>query len=297
MKQLKTIALAIPLLLWGCITSAQDNMTRNIDIRYFKDIEISENFTVTLEQADYYSLRISYPAKYDRNVVAKVENGTLKIGFNRLFNYSGERPTAYITAPSFEELELDNIVTVDMTGQFTGHEMSIDLEGSSKLYGLDATAHEVSVNLSGTSSLYNARIEATSFEGDFSGMTEYDLLVFCDHAEMEAEGKSKGKCFIQTNSLELEASGMSKMNIEAPEGHLARNFRLNVSGKSKIDALYFPAEQIHAQTSGMSHGTVQPIDRLSARCTGLSTLKYVNGCILDPNSFVSSTSKLLEVNL
>jgi hypothetical protein len=75
---------------------------------------------------------------------------------------------------------------------------------------------------------------------------------------------------IRTDSLQLEASGASKIKIDG----VVKSVQADASGASKIDAESLQAENADVDSSGASSVTVSPLNDLNADATGASSVYY-----------------------
>lgn len=74
----------------------------------------------------------------------------------------------------------------------------------------------------------------------------------------------------KTDSLELEASGASKIKIDGE----AKDLNSDASGASGIDAENLRVENADVEASGASSTTISAIDELKADASGASTIYY-----------------------
>lgn len=146
-----------------------------------------------------------------KNVVFKVEDGKLKIGFKSgLFNwYHGSAKVLLPRNSSLCDVELSGASC--FRGDLSGDKVELDVSGASDFYG-NVHGQEVSIDLSGAS--------------DFRGSIDADKI------EMEISGSSKvsgaGSC---TEILDAEVSGSSTVDTYGLE---CRSVTVKVSGSSDV---------------------------------------------------------------
>jgi len=93
---------------------------------------------------------------------------------------------------------------------------------------------------------------------------------------------------VKTDSLELTASGASKIKINGQ----AQTLEADASGASGIDAENLPAENAKAEASGASSVTVNAVNHVDAISSGASTVTYTgNPKNITQNSSGASTIK------
>lgn len=86
----------------------------------------------------------------------------------------------------------------------------------------------------------------------------------------------------KSDSLELEASGASKIKIDGE----AKNLKSNTSGASSVDAENFRVENADVEASGASSSTVSPTGELKADAPGASSIYYTG----EPKNVVQDVS-------
>ena len=162
-----------------------------------------------------------------KNVIFRVEDGTLKIGFkSSLFNwFHGSGKVLLPRNSALCDVELSGASS--FRGDLQGDEVEVDASGSSNFYG-NVTGSKVSFDLSGAS--------------DFQGNIESDRI------DMEISGSSKvsgsGIC---TEQLDMGISGSSNLDAFGLE---CRKVTGKLSGSS--DARISCCESLTVAVSGSS---------------------------------------------
>ena len=210
---MKKITFMLLVLCGLCTACEKDNSS--ITINYpvtdkYTALDVSNAFDVvvcdTINEA-----KVTVRGGEHKNVIFKVEDGTLKIGFkNGLFHwYHG---TAKVLLPRNIELcDVELSGASSFRGDLQGDEVEVDLSGASNFYG-NVTGTEVNIDLSGAS--------------DFKGN------IYADKMELEISGSSSVKSAgICTGQLDAEVSGSS--NVDA-FGLECRRVKAMVSGSSEV---------------------------------------------------------------
>ena len=296
MKTLRQVILALTFIVFSsCTLSGQERIQREIPIAPFEDVEIFAHFIVTFEQADEYSLTVEYPKNYDKRLVAEVRDNTLRLGFRNIYNFIDGRPTAHITAPSFNDLEIRGAAIIHFEGRFLGHECEIKLSGDSQLEDLNLKAQEISLKMSGASKFTHSILQCTEFESETSGASRFDVDVVSNHADVEISGASEGAFYLAAQKLELEGSGAAILGLKPFDDRLGNYFELDLSGAMDLDAGALPFTSINAFLSGASKAMVAPEKDLSVKMSGASRLQYRGNTQLRKSTNLSAGCKIEEI--
>ncbi|MBA2493293.1 MAG: DUF2807 domain-containing protein [Acidobacteria bacterium] len=109
-------------------------------------------------------------------------------------------------------------------------------------------------------------------EGRISSKTKVNVKISMPElTDLDISGASNAVVAnIRTDSLQLEASGASKIKIDG----VVKSVQADASGASKIDAESLQAENADVDSSGASSVTVSPLNDLNADATGASSVYY-----------------------
>ncbi|CAN5470875.1 head GIN domain-containing protein [soil metagenome] len=109
-------------------------------------------------------------------------------------------------------------------------------------------------------------------EGRISPKTKVNVKISMPElTDLDISGASNAVVAnIRTDSLQLEASGASKIKIDG----VVKSVQADASGASKIDAESLQAENADVDSSGASSVTVSPSNDLNADATGASSVYY-----------------------
>jgi hypothetical protein len=211
MKRLCFLSLMLCLL---CVACEKDDIIY-ITVNYpitdkYTNLDVSSAFDVVV--CDTVSeARVTVKGGQHKNVIFKVENGTLKIGFKSgLFNWF--HGSGKVLLPRNSELcDVELSGASSFRGDVQGDEVDVEVSGASNFYG-NVTGSEVSI--------------------DFSGASDFKGNINADKIEMEISGSSKisgaGSC---TEILDAEVSGSSTVDAFGLE---CRRVTAKVSGSSKV---------------------------------------------------------------
>ena len=189
-----------------------------VDVKSFHAINVSSSFDVYISQGNDEAVAVSASdEKYRENIMVEVENGVLKIYYDKkgfLKGFSGDKMKlkAYISFKDIDKLTVSGACDVLLEGGIKANELKLNLSGASDLKGkLDVKKLDVDisgasdVNVSG--SVSQLKIEASG-ASDFKG---YDLVA--EKCNVTASGASSIQITVN-KELSAQASGASDVNYK-----------------------------------------------------------------------------------
>lgn len=182
--------------------------------------------------------------------------GCSKIGNIGGIKGSGNVKTESRSASGFKEIKAENAVELEITVQ---KDFSLTIEADDNL--LD----QVKTEVSGNTLKISTRDSITSKNKIKVKISLPELT------DLDLSGASTANVSgVKTDSLELNASGASRIKIEGE----VKSVDATASGASGIDAENLKTENAKANASGASHVTVSPTGDLNAEASGASTVTY-----------------------
>ncbi|MBR1834499.1 MAG: DUF2807 domain-containing protein [Bacteroidales bacterium] len=211
MKRLVMLMSVLCLLCAACEEDLRDGITTSYPIEdEYTDLEVSDGFAVVMSDSVSEAM-VTVKGGEHKNVILKVEDGTLRVGFkSSLFNwYHGPARVLLPVNRVLCDVELSGASS--FRGNLQGDKVEVDLSGASMLYG-NLQGDEVSIDLSGAS--------------------KFDGSIHADEAEMELGGSSTVRSVGSCNGLlKMEVSGSSEVDSYGLE---CRKANVKVSGSSNI---------------------------------------------------------------
>jgi len=187
---------------------------------------------------------------------------TVNCGFGGIKSFAGIQGSGVMkTEPrnvsGFSKIEAGGAINIEVTVQ---KDFSVTVEGDDNL--LQHIKTEVSGD---TLKIYN--------EGKLSMKTKVNVKISMPEINgLNISGASNATVTnVKSNSLELEASGASKVKVEGE----VESLKSDASGASKIDAKNLRAENADVEASGASSSTVFSSNELKADASGASNIYYV----------------------
>ena len=184
-----------------------------------------------------------------KNVIFKVEKGTLKIGFrSSLFNwYHGPAKVLLPRNSALCEVELSGASS--FRGDLQGDKIELDVSGASDFFG-NLLGSEVNMDLSGASS-FVGDINADNTELEISGSSSVKGAGSCTgQLDMEVSGSSDVDAFgLECRSVTAKLSGSSNAKISCCESLTG-----TISGSSDLYYKALPGcnPVVNCSTSGSS---------------------------------------------
>lgn len=259
MKELRMcLFVVMSLCLYSCYMVAQENdVTVNLEVGEFNDIEINDYFMVTLKKSDTYSVQIKLPSAVKDELETHISGKKITVGFSRhlLQNRKMNRqmrhcePVIRITAPSFENLELNGAVNSELIGDFEMNDVFIEIGGASNI------------------------------DGDY---------LKAKNLKLQAWGTSNVNMKLFAENLKVDASGSSDVNLKPLIDKAGTSFFMDISGASDVIADELPYESVVADLSGASNGKVYPLKKLKVDASGASDLIYIKSSTLRDKDLDSS---------
>jgi len=232
------IALALPLALTLSSCSPQVEIVgsgtivaETLEIESFDKIDASQSFDVTIRSGTEFKVVL----RTDDNVVpyldVKKSGNTLDLGFKK-GNYSTKNVTleAEITMPSLASVHLSGASSVEISGFESAEPFAASLSGASSLSG---------------------ELKCGTADFNLSGASKVKLVGVSESMELNTSGASSLELFdFQSGDVEINSSGASSASVNSNGKFSART-----SGSSEVIYAGIPSEN-SIRTSGSS--TVKP---------------------------------------
>ena len=274
--------------------AAKENyITKDYNFQGFTKLDVGGRFDVILTKSSSYKVKITVPAEAENLVAVRVEEGTLKIGWNRNFTERWQKKlddmtfTAEISMPVLSELEMAGATTFESEDKFT-------LENG-----------EFSLDISGASHVKCLKINARELDAEVSGASQCDLYGSFGKAEIEVSGAGNGSFEITADDLDLDISGAATCDVEGKFGNViadvsgasnanltgsAERLSADVSAASKLRAKSLETKDVTVEATGASTCIVNATRSMTVEdASGASNIKYKAPKGL--NATVKSTSR------
>ena len=144
--------------------SLEQRVVTQYDLRDFKEIEINDNWTVTIRQGEKYAVEVSAPQHVLDRTRVEVTGGRLRFENHTRIRRKGDLE-ALITMPVIERISSADAALIEVE-DFTCNQLKIKLDGASKLRGRGNVITDLYLNCNGAaqidlydSSIKNARLD------------------------------------------------------------------------------------------------------------------------------------------
>ena len=251
MIKMKKITFMLLVLCGLCTACKKDNVSVTVSYPVtdnYTALDVSSAFDVvvcdTISEA-----KVTVRGGEHKNVIFKVEDGTLKIGFkSSLFNW--HHGSAKVLLPRNIKLcDLELSGASSFRGDLQGDEVEVDASGSSNFYG-NVSGPEVNIDLSGSSD-FEGNIDADRFDLEASGSSSLKSTGICtEQLDMTVSGSSNVDAFgLECRKVTAKVSGSSDVKISCCESITG-----SLSGSSDLYYKTLPGCQpvVNCSTSGGS---------------------------------------------
>jgi len=195
---------------------------RSFNVSGFEKLDMGSAFVITVTKANDYKVEAAGREQDLKDLVVKVSNGKLSIGYPNNWGGWKNRKEVYIT------VTMPKLVGVDFSGAskskvsgFSSERFSINLSGASQ-GNFDIDAKELALDCSGASGI-TITGDGKSLNADVSGASSVNAFDFkVDVANIDASGASGAKVYV-TSKIVAEASGASNVRYKGGASSVVAN--------------------------------------------------------------------------
>lgn len=195
------------------MTLLQKTALENVDIR---EIEVSDAWQVKVVADSNSYVVLEYSAYLENNLKAKTQGTKLEIGFaGSVYPAINSVYRAIVHTPQIEKLDADEASKIQFIGEFTGHQLEIELSDASQCNGPVFTGQSCNLKMEDASLLTGLHfvgsscIAALEHASQFNGQIEA-----ADQLEITLEDASR---FVnkggQTAKANIKAHDASRLNM------------------------------------------------------------------------------------
>ena len=259
--------------------------TKTYSYSGFSELQVSWTYQVALTQADHYSVRVEAPDFIFPYLDIRVTGNRLVLGTKDIpkdivkkldIALKRNEIRAWIAMPELSALQMSGASHLDATGQFSAKrfDFKMELSGATVLRGLSVSAGDADIRCSGAAK-FDVRGDFSDLKLNLSGATTGTLEAGkdVDEAEMNLSGATKFNLTGSFNQLDIEASGAVNLKMDGA----VRSLDLTATGASKVDLLGAPADKAEVSLSGSARADVYVLQTLEADLSGASTCRYKAG--------------------
>ena len=195
------------------MTLLQKTALENIDIR---EIEVSDAWQVTVVADSNSYVVLEYSSYLENNLKAKMEGTKLEIGFaGSIYPAINSVYRAIVHTPQIEKLDADEASKIQFIGEFTGHQLEIELSDASQCNGPVFTGQSCNLKMEDASLLTGLHFVGSSCIAELEHASQFNgQIEAADQLEITLEDASR---FVnkggQTAMANIKAHDASRLNM------------------------------------------------------------------------------------
>lgn len=194
-------------------TLMQKTVLENVDIR---EIEVSDTWLVKVVADSNTYVVLEYSAYLENNLKAKMEGTKLEIGFTgNVYPAINSVFRAIVHTPQIEKLYADDASQIQFEGEFTGHQLEIELSDASQCNGPVFTGQSCNLKMEDASLLTGLHFVGSSCIAELEHASQFNgQIEVIDQLEITLEDASR---FVnkggQTARANIKAHDTSRLNM------------------------------------------------------------------------------------
>lgn len=275
-------------------TTASAQLKEIVREHSFENIDVCENFEVTLVPADYYKEVITIDEPFYDYVQCYAKEGTLYIALAKVPKqvtklYKGKnapKPTfnVVISAPSFKSITLKDNAVLTATEVFEGESMSLNLSGKSQIKALSLQGSSVTANVS-KNAMLNLTADADDIKLSSAGSSSSKVNFSCDRLNLNGKNSSTISAVGETYETTVSTENSCKVVVS---GESTNSLKVKSANSSNIDASALSTSTADVNLSNSSTVSVSSKDRLKMELNG-GTLYFGGEPIIEIVGIKSAT--------
>jgi len=195
------------------MTLLQKTALENVDIR---EIVVSDAWQVKVVADSNSYVVLEYSAYLENNLKAKMEGTKLEIGFaGSVYPGINSVYRAIVHTPQIEKLDADEASKIQFIGEFTGHQLEIELSDASQCNGPVFTGQSCHLKMEDASLLTGLHFVGSSCIAELEHASQFNgQIEAADQLEITLEDGSR---FVnkggQTAMANIKAHDASRLNM------------------------------------------------------------------------------------
>ncbi len=179
----------------------------------FDEIEVSQAIEAEIIKSDQEKVIISAPASLLDDVIVKIENGKLDIGYKsgiRIINTNNVKATIY--AKDFTKLEANGAASITVKDKFTQEKVEVDVSGAADIQG-DLEANDFEIKSDGAGK-YKGKIWAIDLKIEASSSGEVSISGKAKNTEIDASSAADvAASGVITETAKIDASSSAEVSL------------------------------------------------------------------------------------
>lgn len=211
-KAMTTLLFAIPVMMMG------QTITKEFETKPFTGVSAGGTFTVSLTQADEFSVKVETTEEQMEKVQVDVKKNVLTLNYDERVLRRVERITVYVSAPAYDKITASGDAAINGTNKFTSPKFDLRASGASNVR-LDleveklvsAISGAANATLKGSATLHEATVSGASYLKAYDMQTEKTVAVGSGASNMQVNA---------SQNLQAVASGTASINYQqVPKNH------------------------------------------------------------------------------
>lgn len=232
-------------------TLMQKTVLENVDIR---EIEVSDAWQVKVVADSSTYVVLEYSAYLENNLKARMEGTKLEIGFaGSVYPAINSVYRAIVHTPQIEKLDADEASQVQFIGEFTGHQLVIELSDASQCNGPIFTGQSCNLKMEDASLLTGLHFVGSSCTAELEHASQFN-------GQIEA-----------ADQLEITLEDASRF---VNKGGVTDLSNIKVHAASHLNMVETSVTEMHVDLTGSSEATVWVNGLLEGWAKDASTLYY-----------------------
>lgn len=238
MKKIAFLVFVLCCAVAGSMAQGQTTLIR-FEGQHITGIDAGGAWAIELIQGNATKAEITFPARFEDQLIFVLENGNLKLGFRgNIRPKSSEKFVARVVCSSLGKIDLSGACQVKGEGPFSGDKVEFELSGAAGVEFSDRlnVAKEVKIDNSGAAQL-SADITTPHMDIELSGAAILTLRGKSDTAKADIAGAAKCNLeHMEVRRMEIDASGAAKLNLNVSEflsGEASGAVKVLVKGNAK----------------------------------------------------------------
>lgn len=194
-------------------TLMQKTVLENVDIR---EIEVSDTWLVKVVADSNTYVVLEYSAYLENNLKAKMEGTKLEIGFTgNVYPAINSVFRAIVHTPQIEKLDANDASQIQFEGEFTGHQLEIELSDASQCNGPIFTGQSCNLKMKDASLLTGLHFVGSSCIAELEHASQFNgQIEVADQLEITLENASRFVNKVgQTARANIKAHDTSRLNM------------------------------------------------------------------------------------
>lgn len=296
-SSLKLLCSALAFIITCSVNAFSQNVRNEYKLGKFTDLEVSDDFDVTVVKGSEYTLELTVPEAYAQFVHNSVKGSTLSIDLD-------DRKIPTDLKKVFKGKDKSEIYRAIIT--MPGNLKSVKMSGKANLVVNPEIMSEdaVLIEMTDNSTLKSMTVSAKNVNIDMEKKATATLSVSCGQLALETSGSSSLTLNQASDNLNIKSQGNSNITVKGETGYLDYNVKgttkatlvgkadsaiFSCAGSSNTNAVEFDIREAVVEMNSISTLTEAASEKLTVSLSGGANLIFANSPVLDIKEIKSSS--------